>query len=268
MSGTKSSADAPPQARAPKVAPVVRPLSGGRETDEPTRTAKGDPASAKAGLPVTEELPFLPASTTARAPIAHTTAPSTPLSRDRVVLAALAIVVTLLAVTLWVRSRQQSGVAAAQGVASPATPDAGAQNTAVPSAAPKPAVPQAPSAAPTNTNPAPALVAGATDDDRAFYVLTNKFTVRLAQYDNDANAKKLAFEAYKYLRTEGVPAVQPIVSGDGAHIFLCAGAQPKKDDLAELTAWCVKLRGPSATSKKLPFSGAYVDNIDHVLKRN
>jgi hypothetical protein len=246
----------------------VRPLSDGGEIEEPTRSAKGAAANSK-NAPVTDELPFLPASTTARAPIAHTTAPSTPLSRDRVVLAALAIVVALLAVTLWVRSRQPTDVTAAQG----ASPDVAAPNTAVQNAAPKTAAPQVPATAPnnnvpTNTKPPTALVAGATDDDRAFYVLTNKFTVRLAQYDNDANAKKLAFEAYKYLRTEGVPAVQPIVSGDGAHIFLCAGAQPKKDDLAELTAWCVKLRGPSATSKKSPFSGAYVDNIDHVLKRN
>jgi len=60
--------------------------------------------------------------------------------------------------------------------------------------------------------------------------------------------------------------VNPIASGDGAHIFLCAGAAPKKDDLAEITAWCVRLRGPTS-SKKAPFSGAYVDNIDHVLKR-
>jgi hypothetical protein len=253
-----------PAASAIPPAPVVRPLSSPREEEVPARAAapKASSASSKTTIAATEELPFLPHATTARAPIAHTTAPSVPLSRDRIVLIALAVVIALLCITLWVRSRHLD-VSAAQDPSLPGSTPPAANSNAAPAQNPP-----APSAASAAVNPPPpALAPGETEDDRAFRTLANKFTVRLAQYDNDAKGKKVAFEAYKYVREAGGSVVQPIVSGDGAHIFLCAGAAPKKDDLSELTAWCLKLRGP-ATSKKAPFSGAYVDNIDHVLKRN
>ena len=62
-----------------------------------------------------------------------------------------------------------------------------------------------------------------------------------------------------------MPIVQPIQSGNGDHIYLCAGARAKKDDLVVLCDYIKGLRGPG--NQKKPFHDAYVDNIEHLLKR-
>jgi hypothetical protein len=108
-------------------------------------------------------------------------------------------------------------------------------------------------------------IAGQTDEDKAFLDARNKYTVRVVQYENDANGIRLARETYKYLRTEGLPAVQPIQSGDARHIYLCADAKPKKDDLAVLCGFIKRMRG--ADHKSIPFGDAYVDNIEHLINR-
>jgi hypothetical protein len=148
------------------------------------------------------------------------------------------------------------------GVAFAGSP--GTNSAAQKSALPTPAAVENP--APTKSARA-ALdpVAGSTDDDKAFLDSRNKFTVRLAQYENDASGVKLARDAYKYLRGEELHVVQPIQSGDGKHIYLCADAQPKKEDLIVLRDYAQRLRGPGG--KGYPFRDAYIDNIEHMINR-
>ena len=97
----------------------------------------------------------------------------------------------------------------------------------------------------------------------AFSNARNKFTVRLVQYENDANGVKHAFETYRYLRGEDIPVVQPIKSGNGRFIYLCADAKPKKDDLNVLCTYIKRMRG--ADKKSTPFDTAFIDNIDNLI---
>ena len=110
-------------------------------------------------------------------------------------------------------------------------------------------------------------MASATADDQAFHDHANKFTVCVAQYDDDAAGRKLAYEAYAYLRGEGVRAVQPIESGDGKRIVLCADSKPTLGELSGPLAFVQKLHGPGKSAKATPFASAFINNIDHVLKR-
>lgn len=107
---------------------------------------------------------------------------------------------------------------------------------------------------------------GYTRHDEAFLDKKNRFTVQVATYDNDEKGLAAARGAYAYLDDEGVPAIQPIRSGDGRHLFLCVGYDAEKSALAPMQKHVAKLRGPKAT-KKLPFEGAYVISIDDVVRR-
>lgn len=107
----------------------------------------------------------------------------------------------------------------------------------------------------------------ASEHDKAFWNLENKYTVRVAQYDNDENGLKAARAAVTYLLRDGYPAVQPIQSGDGAALIVCVGALPKAKDLDPLLKDLRLLRGPAPQPKKPPFRDAYVVGIDDVLRR-
>lgn len=107
---------------------------------------------------------------------------------------------------------------------------------------------------------------GYTRHDEAFLDKKNRFTVQVATYANDEKGLVAARGAYAYLDDEGVPAIQPIRSGDGRHLVLCVGYDPEKSALSPMLQHVAKLRGPKAT-KKLPFEGAYVVAIDDVVRR-
>jgi hypothetical protein len=184
-------------------------------------------------------------------------APPPPFSRGRMLLLAIVGASILLVVVIVIKFGGKSG-GAGDSIAHagpPSTPEKTA-SAGAPQGAPK-----------TAKNAAGGLdpVAGQSDADKAFVDPRNKFTVRVAQYANDATGERHARETYKYLRTEGVPAVQPIKSGDDRHIYLCADAQPKKDDLVVLLGYVKRLRG--SDRKSMPFADAYVDNIDHLINR-
>ncbi|MBL8859433.1 MAG: hypothetical protein JNL28_13055 [Planctomycetes bacterium] len=187
-------------------------------------------------------------------------APLPPLSRGRLLMLSVVGAAILLTVILVLKFTNTSENVSAADPSAARQPEERASRSETAPARP---VEAAPSTA--ATHPALDMTVGHTDDDRAFLDPKNRFTVRLAQYANDANGVRLAREAYKYLRGEGVPIVQPIQSGNGDHIYLCADARAKKDDLVGLCEYIKRLRGPGG--QKTPFHDAYIDNIEHLLKR-
>lgn len=247
----------------------VRPENADVVRSAPPRVAPVASAHPAQGpLPARVNTPPAP-QTAARKPGTHADVapPAPPISGQRVVLLALLAVTIAVSVYVALRPARQTTV------------DAGNSSGAVDPRATNGVVPPAPNAsegasapaANTAANPAasgnPMLdpTAGYTDFDRAFYDKKNRFTVRVGQYASTPEGTKLALDAYRYLKNEGVRVVQPVRSPDGRALYLCAFAEAKKDDI---DAWCEqvkKLRGPSGT--KYPFATAYVDNIDHVVAR-
>jgi hypothetical protein len=107
---------------------------------------------------------------------------------------------------------------------------------------------------------------GRTADDRAFYERGNRFTVRAIRYANTQNGWQSALTVYRYLREQGLPAIAPIDQGD--LIVLCVGAEPQREGrLEEIRQRLEKLPGPPPRNERAAFSGAYFDNIDHLIER-
>jgi hypothetical protein len=100
--------------------------------------------------------------------------------------------------------------------------------------------------------------------DRAFFEMTNRVTVRVAQYPNDEAGKKAALADRDYLRAEGYPVVQPVSLG--RFLVLCVGAKPTKDELAKMLELVSKLPGPKS-GRRTPFKDAYIDNINKLVAR-
>ncbi len=175
------------------------------------------------------------------------------MSRDRMVLIALAAVTVIVIIAMMMKKGTPTDVSA----------DAG--NTATTPQAP--ANPGAPASnAPAANLPPPTPAVGTTSQDRAFRDPKNRFTIRVGQYDNDPAGIASAQAAYRYLLVEGGLAVAPAVSIDGQYLVLCVGAEAKKDGLNSQLGWVHQLRGP-AGGKKLPYTDAWIDNIDHVVRR-
>lgn len=230
----------------PRVAPI-----------EPVRSAEPrSEARADYALPV-RAAPPAPVLVRRAGTHADLPAPPTPFARGRMLLLSIVGAVVLLIVVIVIKA------SANNGEESDSVAAAGVPGTAT--SAPKFATPKGEPVPAKSNKAALDTAVGLTDDDKAFNDARNKFTVRLVQYENDATGLRHARDTYKYLRTEGVPAVQPIQSGDGRNIYLCADAKPKKDDLAGLCAYIRRLRG--SDRKSTPFSDAYVDNIEHLIQR-
>jgi hypothetical protein len=244
----------PAAAAPPSHQPLPRaPAPPPRAAPQPQPIGAPAPIASKPA-PVVAPRPEPQAPPSVVRPTPPTASPAAP--RDRIVLVALGAVTVLALVAWWVRGSKTNDTQAAG--------DGSSTASVAPSTAPSTA-PTAPVEAKSVAATPPA---GATDQDRAFYDRANRFTIRLAQYDNDETGKKLARDLYKYLQVEGVPVVLPIESGDRRFIIVCADAKPAKDELAAVHNYVKGLRGPSGTkSKKLPFADAWIDNIDHVLKR-
>jgi hypothetical protein len=101
--------------------------------------------------------------------------------------------------------------------------------------------------------------------DQAFMNPENRFTVRLAQYNNDAAGKAKAFETADFLRKLAIPVVSPIEKGNA--VILVAGAKPKTEDLASLLKTVQAQHGTGGQEKQLPFASAYIQNIDALVQR-
>jgi hypothetical protein len=93
----------------------------------------------------------------------------------------------------------------------------------------------------------------------------NKFTVRLAQYNNDAAGKTKAFETAEFLRKLAIPVVRPIEKGNA--VILIAGAKPRMEDLASLLKTVQAQHGTGKQQAQLPFASAYIQNIDDIVAR-
>jgi hypothetical protein len=171
--------------------------------------------------------------------------------RERVLLLALALAVATLVLVLLVRNDGANADDAAVQAASTVPADV------VPATAPTPPA-QAPQAEPTGAANLP--------HDVALRDPNNRYTVRLIQYPNDERGLALASEAYRWLLRFGYPVGSPIRLGNGRGIVLCADARPKSDELLLLRDTLRRVRYPES-SKTMPFSDAYIDEIDHVLAR-
>jgi len=101
--------------------------------------------------------------------------------------------------------------------------------------------------------------------DASFMNLDNKFTVRLAQYNNDEAGKRKAFETAEFLRKLAIPVASPIEKGKV--IILAAGAKPSTGELDGLLKVVRAQHGTGGQEKQLPFASAYIENIDALVKR-
>ena len=101
--------------------------------------------------------------------------------------------------------------------------------------------------------------------DQAFMDLANRFTVRLAQYNNDEGGMRKASETAEFLKKLAIPVVSPIAKGK--HIILAAGAKPRAGDLDALLKVVKAQHGTGGQEKQLPFASAYIDNIDALVQR-
>ena len=102
-------------------------------------------------------------------------------------------------------------------------------------------------------------------NDQAFMDLQNRFTVRLAQYNNDPEGMKKATETADFLRKQAIPVVSPIAKGKA--IILAAGAKPRASDLGALLKIVQAQHGSGGQQKDLPFASAYIENIDALVQR-
>jgi len=202
-------------------------------------------ATPSADQPATNTMP----SARIEPPAAGPTRPP----RERLLILALALAVATLALVGLLRDSGEGAAEAVQAADSGST-------TAAPSApAPGPAVPT-----PT-PKPAASDVARAPHD-AALYDARNRYTVRLIHYPDGAQGLALATEAYHWLAKFGYPVASPILLAGGKGIVLCASAKPTQEELVPLRDNLRRLRYPES-SKTMPFSTAYIDEIDDVLAR-
>lgn len=234
---------APVRAEAPKQ-PAPPAAAATSATPEPARAADPRAPVRPASAPV-RAAPEPAAQPRIAPPAAVPAAPP----RERLVLLALALAVATLAVVMLLRRTGSGGG------------DAANVQAATPATAPAPApTPTAPTTAPA----APEVARG--PHDAALYDARNRYTVRLIQYPNDKQGLALATEAYRWLVKFGYPVGSPILLANGRGIVLCASAKPTKEELVPLRDSVRRLRYPES-SKTMPFSDAYIDEIDDVLAR-
>ncbi|MDZ4772146.1 MAG: hypothetical protein SGI72_03330 [Planctomycetota bacterium] len=260
-------------AQRPQSTFTTSPHATPQRTNPPRANEPRFEARADHAVPVRASSP-LPMSPRRAGTHSDLPAPPPPFSRARLLLLSIVGASVLLAVVIALKfggnKETNANVALANGPSGSAY--GGVSTGAVPDSAAK---------SPSNSTKTPAATSGAdaaktgratldpaagsTDEDKAFGDARNKFTIRLLQYNNDANGLRLARDIYRYLRGENVPVVQPIQSGDGQHIYVCADAKPKKDDVAVLRDYLKRMRGPDG--KSYPFRDAYIDNIENVVSR-
>jgi hypothetical protein len=206
----------------------------------------GSAPSAPASTPAPAPAPARPAVEPARtlAPAARSGLPL----RERVLLVALGLaIVTLVAVLAFRR-----------GGGEPAG--------AVSAAPPAPQAQPAPPARAEATPPPPAAAPQRTKQDQELYDPKNRYTVRLIQYQDDANGLALAKDAYRWLAKFGYPVASPVQLAGGRGLVLVAGARPTKEELVPLRDNLRQVRYPE-NSKSKPFADAYIGEIDSLVAR-
>jgi hypothetical protein len=164
------------------------------------------------------------------------------------------LVAALIGVGAWVAGRFGSKSAQASDRAPAIAADGAAQGVLASGAAGEDAV---------EKNRAAARMGSPAD--AAFMNLENKFTVRLAQYNNDEAGRRKAFETAEFLRKLAIPVASPIEKGKV--VILAAGAKPSTGDLDGLLKVVRAQHGTGGQEKQLPFASAYIENIDALVKR-
>jgi|GEM_PF-960666 len=227
--------------RMPAGASPTSPVAGSGipPTARPEITTSADAPSSRVVPPSSR---VVPPSSRVDPPAARPAAPP----KERLLLLALGITVAILVLVMMLRRDSTS----------PTAVQAGDGSTAI---AEQPG-PVTPTPAPIANSPA------RLPHDAALHDAKNRYTVRLAQYPNDAQGVALATEAYRWLLKFGYPAGSPILLGSGKGIALVASAKPTREELVPLRDNLRRLRYPES-SKTMPFSDAYIDEIDDVLAR-
>ncbi|MCY2960751.1 MAG: hypothetical protein NTY35_11345 [Planctomycetota bacterium] len=231
-------------ARAPGAgpeAPAARPPAPAAASEPPTTVA------ARGAVRPAVAAPRPPVDPPAATRIAPPAAPPSAPRRERLLFLALALTIATLVLVLMMRGDRSAATGA---------PTVQAANVAAAPEAPKPAP------APAATTPEVARA----PHDAALYDARNRYTVRLIQYPNDKQGLTLATEAYRWLVKFGYPVGSPILLANGRGIVLCASAKPTQEELVPLRDNLRRLRYPES-SKTMPFSDAYIDEIDDVLAR-
>lgn len=233
-----------PRTAAPRVTPETAPIRApvGAPTVTPLAASITPTARPEVAPPITPSPRAAPPPPRIDPPAARPAAPP----KERLLLLALGITVAVLVLVMMLRRDGTSPAAVQAG-------DASATIAAQP-------VPVAPTPAPA------ANVPTRTPHDAALHDAKNRYTVRLIQYPNDAKGVALATEAYRWLQKFGYPAGSPILLGSGKGIVLVASAKPTREELVPLRDNLRRLRYPES-SKTMPFSDAYIDEIDDVLAR-
>jgi hypothetical protein len=176
---------------------------------------------------------------------------------DRVVQTALVLFLVGISLAYWLGQKSTAEVAAAPHAGG----DAATNGALVRPSVEKP-IPRAGSELAEQNSK---IAANGTAHERAFMDKANKYTLRLIQYKNDEAGLKAARAACDVLlNREGLPVVGPIVRGE--ILLVCAGYASKQPDLDSLRTYVRELRGVSNKNDK-PFAGAYVVNIDDVIRR-
>jgi hypothetical protein len=101
--------------------------------------------------------------------------------------------------------------------------------------------------------------------DKAFADPTNSMSVRVIEYKNTEQGRRLAYDCYQYLLREALPAVWPIQQGSS--LILYVGASSDKKVLEDLKQHVSKLAGPPPLSRSGEFADAYLVNIDDWVAR-
>ena len=101
--------------------------------------------------------------------------------------------------------------------------------------------------------------------DQAFADKANSMSVRVIEYKNTEQGRRLAYDCYQYLLREALPAVWPIQQGSA--LILYVGASSERKVLEDLREHVAKLSGPPPLSRPGEFADAFLVNIDDWVQR-
>jgi len=175
---------------------------------------------------------------------------------DRVIRVALVAGLVCIAAAYWLGRRQTGAVEASDVASSNAAPGALLRAGAEP-------VNASSETELAKRNLETAQASGL--DDQQFMNPTNKFTVRVKTFANDASGQSAARALHEFFLKEGLPVILPVRQGKSCVLYV--GHTPRKKEADQLASFVQRMHVPGSSSKKPAFEDAYVVNIDDVVKR-
>lgn len=135
-----------------------------------------------------------------------------------------------------------------------------------PAASVQSAVPPSTPAGANAAKPAPAqpTAAAAKGADAALLDPNNRWTLLAITYGNTPANRDLARSTAEYLRKQGLPAAEPVLSGK--NVVVLVGASPTSGGLFELQTALRALPGPSGRARD--FATAYPVDINSWIERD